>query len=300
MFYRARKWLNRRRFDAQVQDVFNTPPVPVVDAPWTFLSMLYDPDVAMYLLAMKSLYTRIGRGRIVALLDRKATDAVAPVLAHHFPGIEFRYVKDVDPSPCQEGGCWERFLSVVAETAERYTIQVDCDTLTVSDDVAELKACLEANRSFTLSAYGNPGVWTLARTAESGRANPSGHCTVEAERRFADYPGGESRRYIRGSAGFAGFARGGFSRDQVVEFHETMRGLMGDRWLEWGTEQVASNWAVANAPDPLVLPFPKYANFSTDLPWRESSFLHFIGSYRFDDNVYARLGQREIARLKRL
>ena len=68
-----------------------------------------------------------------------------------------------------------------------------------------------------------------------------------------------------------------------------------DTWRRWGTEQCGSNFAVANSPDPLVLPYPKYANFDPVSYWpatsnlneQNNAFLHFIGTYRYADNYYA-------------
>lgn len=73
-----------------------------------------------------------------------------------------------------------------------------------------------------------------------------------------------------------------------------MSALLGARWSEWGTEQVSSNYVVANSPDARVLPYPKYACFDLDMDPERSAFLHFIGTHRFERGVYAALANRVI------
>jgi len=121
---------------------------------------------------------------------------------------------------------------------------------------------------------------------------------MAVESRFDEYPNAANLRYVRGSAGFAGFARGGFELARLEEFHEIIKRWFPDRYKEWGTEQMASNFAVSNSPGGMVLPFPKYANFVPEDDTSTSNFLHFIGTYRFDQDVFANAGNRVIAALR--
>ena len=74
--------------------------------------------------------------------------------------------------------------------------------------------------------------------------------------------------------------------------------MLGARWREWGTEQCASNFAIANSPGSLVLPFPKYANFPQGTVHDEGTFLHFFGTHRFKLGYYAALARGVIAELR--
>src|SRR3546814_2103893 len=77
-------------------------------------------------------------------------------------------------------------------------------------------------------------------------------------------------RYVRGCAGFAGFARGGDARMLAETFSQEATRLLGaERWARWGSEQVASNMIVANDPNALLLPYDHYFNF-----WDERSEEH--------------------------
>lgn len=79
-----------------------------------------------------------------------------------------------------------------------------------------------------------------------------------------------------------------------------MLALLGERWYEWGTEQCASNFAVANSPDAVVLPFPAYASFGPEAIARagQTKFFHFIGTFRFHAGFFAQEGQKTIELLK--
>jgi hypothetical protein len=114
------------------------------------------------------------------------------------------------------------------------------------------------------------------------------HIQVVAEQSFSRLHDYQSLKYVRGCAGFAGFAMGSFSRERVEAFSQEMSGILGAKWREWGSEQVTSNVFVSNSPKSGVLPQPKYANFSPDVPYGQSAFLHFIGTHRFKRNVYVR------------
>ena len=77
-----------------------------------------------------------------------------------------------------------------------------------------------------------------------------------------------------------------------------MVALIGDKWQEWGSEQVSSNYLIANSPNSFVLPYPKYAFYWKDADLIDSAFLHFAGTYRFDNGLYKKLSRQVIEQLK--
>lgn len=96
---------------------------------------------------------------------------------------------------------------------------------------------------------------------------------------FDQYPNAKNLEYVQGSSGFAGFAKDRFTQAQIEDFDRNMRGMFGNRWLEWGTEQTASNFAIANSPGAIVLPYQKYANFGPEcyaVGLHNCVFLHFF------------------------
>ena len=85
-------------------------------------------------------------------------------------------------------------------------------------------------------------------------------------------------------------------RAKLLAFSAQMQALVGERWKTWGTEQVTSNYLVANAHGVKILPYAKYTtpNFSTG----ETAFLHFIGYTRFVNTQYERASQKVIQTLR--
>jgi hypothetical protein len=110
MFTRIRKKLNRDRFYRLTRGILDTPPMPVKDANWSIVSMVSNDDVQMYLLAMKSFYARMERGKLIVIVDRDMPNELRGVLQRHFPGIRFVILEDIDTGICQRGGTWERLV----------------------------------------------------------------------------------------------------------------------------------------------------------------------------------------------
>ncbi len=272
--------------------------MPVVTAPWTIVSMVGDDDVRMYLLAIKSLYARIGRGQVVAIIRRDAAPAMRGVLSKHLPGIEFVVLEDIDTGRCQRGGCWERLCYILDRSEREYVIQVDSDTLPLRHDVDEILACATSNRAFTMAGSEGWCLRTMRESALDAQKIKSDHICIVTERLFDRFPAPDTTWYVRGSAGLAGFAKAGFTRSALEEFHDILQPMLGERWKEWGTEQCGSNFAVANSPNPVVLECPLYRCYDPAHDPSNSKFLHFIGTARFTNGVYARAGRSNIAALK--
>lgn len=297
MLYRLRREFQTRRFNAAINEVFSTPPMPVVESTLTIVSMVATYDIPMYLLGMKSFYRRIGHGRLIAILARDTPASARTTLQRHFPGIAFETLEELNTGTCQRGGTWERLVYILDRAANEYIVQVDCDTLAVADDLQEVAECIGRNIPFAM-ADNNNRIQTLRETAERVKRWPPNYIGVIAEQMFERYPNCDALRYVRGSSGFAGFASGGFPRTRIEEFHHIMEELIGQtRWREWGTEQCASNFAIANSPGAIVLPFPDYTSFHPGGPRSGVKFFHFIGSHRFDEGFFAARGREEIRRL---
>lgn len=304
MFYRLRTARSKRRFDRLTHDILKTPPVRTVDANWSVISMVSNNDVQMYLLSMKSFYSRIGRGKVIAIIDRDMPLRLRDLLMEHIIGIQFVILEDIDPGRCQRGGTWERLVYLLKHAESEYAIQLDSDTLAFGPDLAEIVDCAENNRAFTLNQNDHK-IRTMREYAEDARSIDVKYIGIHIERNFDRFPDSTRLRYVRASSGLAGFAVGGFAVHKIEEFHEGMRSIVGDEmWCKWGTEQCASNFAVANSPDALVLPYPKYANFDpisvwTNSPNGDNDFLHFIGAYRYHDDYFATKGRTIIEELGR-
>jgi hypothetical protein len=296
MFYRLRDTWARARFGYACRSILDTPPIRTLSAPLTIVSQVSHADQMLYLLAIKSLYRRIGAGEVVVLDDGSLTDRDHALLHAHIRGLSIVPIASIDTGPCPRGGTWERLLYILDRSAERYLIQMDSDTLSLGRLTAVLDN-IHQNRAFTLGTAESRRITTLAEAAERAEGFSGSQINVAAEQAFRDLPDAATQRYIRGSSGFAGFARGGFTRRAVEGFSQAMAGLVGARWTEWGTEQVTSNYVVANSPDARILPYPAYACRWPDLAAERCEFIHFVGTHRFSDGLYARLGRHIIAEL---
>src|SRR3954462_3715370 len=95
MFYRFKTRLRRANFYKATSAILSTPPMPIVNAPWRIVSMVSNHDVQMYILALKSFYSRLGSGSVTAIVDRDMPPEARETLNFHFPGIEFTVLEDI-------------------------------------------------------------------------------------------------------------------------------------------------------------------------------------------------------------
>ncbi|WP_376087631.1 hypothetical protein ACE7GA_14620 [Roseomonas sp. CCTCC AB2023176] len=294
MLYRLRRTLHRVVFDAAVRGVLSTPPVRLRAAPLRVVTMLSSQDLRMYLVAIKSFYRFLPGGGVTVMDDGSLTPADHAALRHHVPGIEIMPLLSVNTGICPRGNCWERLLHILDLSRDGYVIQMDSDVLTVAP-VPEVVAAIESNTAFTLGSEAGTAVVSLDEAGARAATMHEGLTQVRAERLLPGLPADMGRRYIRGSAGFAGFARGGSSRAAAEAFSGAMAERMGQRWTEWGTEQVASNYLVANSRGGLVLPWPAYCCFYPGVDHDSAALLHFIGTWRYRSGVFVR-GARRVVR----
>jgi len=292
MFYRLVRGAGRLMFNAFARDILATRPLAMVPAPLVFLSQVCHRDVLPYLVAIKSLYRRIGEGEVVVIDDGSLDEVDKAGILWHLPLSSIMPLSAVDVGRCPRGGTWERLLAIVDRCAEAYVIQVDSDTVTAGD-IPEVVEAWRANRSFTLGT----DIGQRMRPVAEIETFPAESICCVAERALSRLPDADSLLYVHGSSGFAGFARGGCRRAAIEAFSDGMRALLGDRWDEWGSEQVASNVLVANTPDAIVLPYRRYACFEPWLDRNPRAFLHFYGTYRYRGGIYTAAARQAISAL---
>jgi hypothetical protein len=288
--------------------VLATPPVMPGSERVVILSMIGRAVLLPYLVAVKSLHARLGVGRIAILDDGTLRAEDRAVLARHLGDPVIRPIAEIGHGACPKGGCWERLLGLLDLTADDYVIQLDSDTVTLGD-VPEVAAAVAANRSFTLCGGADTethGIQTLpdfvADWYTGAAIDPAGPAHVQAaiEANWTRFPDAGAHRYARGSAGFAGFARGRFGRAAAERFSLAAEQVVGRaKWASWGSEQVASNFLIANDGDALLLPYAGYSNYWNEAPAPGTRFLHFVGTHRYSTGEYARRTRKAIAALSR-
>jgi hypothetical protein len=296
MLFKYRNKLARAVYNHACRGILATPPLSPKPGPLIFCSMMCERDLEMYLVAIKSVYTRIGEGNIYLINDGTLTPQSIGLLNHHLSAPTIVDIASIGTGPCPRGGTWERLLHILDLSANSYVIQVDSDIL-ARQDIAEVVQYYRENRSFTLGTSAGRDFKSLMEAAAFAKATPGDHVQMIAERSFERLKGAQTRRYVRGCSGFAGFARGAATRAEAEEFSTEMEAMHGKRWSEWGTEQVTSSYLIANCANSCVLPWPRYANFSRTIRVEDAVLLHYIGDSRFYRGQYVRDSRREIAAL---
>jgi hypothetical protein len=288
MFYNLRKKLSKAWFDCCCSGIKGTSPVLCdSSSELVVVSQLYHPDVVMYLLAAKSLARYLSVKEFV-IVDDGLSIKDKSILLNNFSSIRFIPRKSVSVGKCPVGACWERLLTLAELSQDSYVIQLDSDTLMLNDPV-EVRACIAEGRSFTLGTATGRHFVSLDEASHLAFTRDPEHVQILAERAFGEYPDREQLKYVRGCAGFSGFARKHLSTDAVQEFSVTMEKLLGkDAWCQWGSEQVASNFMVANAPHASVLPMERYPFWMPGVNIEGAALVHFLGTFRFSEGTYSR------------
>ncbi|MBA4306268.1 MAG: hypothetical protein C0429_05975 [Sphingopyxis sp.] len=296
-----------RRFGAwqhgrAVRSILDTPPITPLDDGVILFSMIGTAVLLPYLVAVKSLHAQLRRGRIMLLDDGTLTAADKALIDAHCGKPKILTFADIQTAPCPQGNCWERLLAILDLRRDHYVIQLDSDTVTLGP-VSEIAAAIEANRSFTLGGgvedvqHGFMTVPHMIRTIyPDGPIYPHIQSVIEASLR--DVPGAADLKYIRGCAGFAGFAKSADGRAMAERFAVDAGRVVGSRFCEWGSEQAASNFVVANDPDPIQLPYERYTNHWEEALPPDPAFIHYIGTYRYDRGSYVASTRRAIAMLQ--
>lgn len=291
------------------RSVLATPPITPTDDPVLIFSMIGTRVLLPYLVAVKSFHARLGIGRVAILDDGTLTADDRMVLAHHLANPSIFPIHAVETGVCPKGGCWERLLALLDRTPDDYIVQLDSDTVTIGD-IPEVVQAIAANRSFTLlgdALAENRGVLSLDDFMSAYHPGGSGidlagstHVQGSIEGHLDRYPEAGRHRYVRGCAGFAGFARGGLpSRASAELFSRRAEDIVGrQKWRCWGSEQVASNFLVANSEDPVLLPYSRYSNHWNEPLPPDSRFLHFVGTHRYSNSEYRRRTEQAIAALQ--
>ncbi len=289
--------VKRSRHCRIARGILNTPPIVPRDDGVILFSMIGTSVLLPYLVAVKSLHQRLGRGRVVILDDGTLDAQDHALLARHLGDPQVIAIASVDTGDCPRGGTWERLLTILDLRRDHYVIQVDSDTVSLGD-MGEVRAAIDAGRDFTLRGEASATLRDVAGHSGLDPRAPGLHVQDAAEAALGALRGMGPLRYVRGCSGFAGFAPGGPGRALATDFSRAMDAAIGRTgWARWGSEQVTSNFMVANGRDPLLLPYDRYLNhWDTPLP-HDPAFVHFIGTHRFRGNAYLRATRTAIAQL---
>ncbi|MCW5652276.1 hypothetical protein [Hydrogenophaga sp.] len=272
----------KKRYQQVASQVLQTPPLQPGSSPFMALSMVHQRDVVPYLVAIKSFYRVTRPQRIAIVCDPSIGDAERAIFKQHIPFAELRRAEEFQHPRIPKGGTWERLAAIASYSPETYVVQLDADTLTVAE-LPEVMDAVTQRQGFVIGEIPDQPLLTLAQTSHNARQRVHPHIQVLAEQNMAD-AGLSLPLYTRGCSGFTGFPSNPAMREQMFEFSEKMARVTQGRWAEWGTEQVTSNYLVANAARTRVLPCPKYSTPERDFD--AIAFFHFIGYVRFVNSLY--------------
>ena len=259
--------------------------------------MVHKRDVLSYLVAAKSFAQHANPRRIVVVCDPSVDQGDRKIFKHHIPHVELRNAAEFVDSQLPTGGCWERLLAISQYAKTDYVVQLDADTVTIRP-IPEINAAIQSQSGFVLGEAPNQRPMSVIETSKLAKNLPyeARHIQDIAESKMAEACGDPDAMYIRGCAGFTGFPPSTAMNDKIVAYSLAMQRLIAERWSTWGTEQVTSNYIVANANGTKILPFPKYC--TPDVGTNDTAFLHFIGYCRFVNMKYELTSKRVIQSLK--
>lgn len=294
--------MHRAWFDLRTRALLRTAPLTPNDPSLKLVSMVCHGESQMYLLAVKSFCKQLGRvPELIILNDGSLTEPDLQLMRAHIPSLRVFNIEEISTGRCPKRNCWERLLLICDLVQESYVVQIDCDTLT-SLPIAEVDDLIHQNRSFTLLGDRSwPEIEGMEAAHVRLRDSTSTQVQAVCERAFDKLPEKTTLKYLRGNAGFTGFARGSLSRPQIEWFSDKMREIAEGHWDEWGSEQLTSNLLIANTPEAAPLPAPRYVSYwnHPEIDYEKSAFVHFIGPFRFANGLYLRLAQRVIRSLPR-
>ena len=265
--------------------VLGTPPVQPGNLPFTVLSMVHKRDVVSYLVALKSFARQCNPQRVVIVCDPSIDDEDRKTFRQHVPHAELIAAADSTHPDIPRGGCWERLYAITNIVHETYVVQLDADTVTAKP-ICDVATAIETASGFVLGEEPDQTLLGLDVTCQNAQARLISHPHIQTYSEVAIAHVGlpDDALYVRGCAGFTGFPRQTGMKEKLLDFSGKMADKLPSRWANWGTEQVASNYLVANSANTQVLPFPKYG--TPDVDDGNSSFVHFIGSMRFINSKY--------------
>lgn len=301
MFYQLKDQLNRLNFALECNNIYKTPPIAAkTDAPIAVLTQLQHKDVLLFFIAIKSFAQKINLNKVIIINDGSLTSSDIDNINKHIPIAIIRSAKEFEEDHCPKGACWERLLAIAHFTKDYYVIQLDSDTLTLSE-IPEITKNIESSTGFVIGTWDNQEIEPMSvcakRVLSNVKITSESHVQMTAEASFLNLNKLDELFYVRGCAGFSGFPKNSIDKQFIIDFSQSMENLIGQKWHQWGSEQVMSNVVIANLERRMVLPHPKYCDCTKIKP-EVTSFIHFIGECRFKSSTYSTLSKKVLIDLK--
>lgn len=294
--------LSLRHFDRSCRPIDKAPAITVGDTNFAVVSMLRHIDVSQYLLAIRTFVAHAPLPAEIHIInDDSLSEEDLARLKMHIPHVQIVHISQIDTGECPNGGTWERLKYIIDLSQRIYAIQMDADIFSLQslDSVAE---AIEQNRPFLLGTHmaGNDSgrkILSLSEASDFADQYDHKHVQNQVEKLLRNLTLPE-QKYIRACSGFAGFAKQSVEWQTARNFSNQMEKLLTSdfcSWTSWGTEQITSNFVLANAPDVLVLTVPEYINHDGNPLGDEVRLIHFLGFARFENDAYRSFAVKFIA-----
>lgn len=294
---RAHRYYRITSYRVAAAKILKTVPLQHGTVPVCVLSMVQQRDVRAYLVAIKSFAQFICREPIVVVCDPSMTQQDRQVLRTHIPHVELRDAAEFLHAGIPVGGTWERLHAISHYAQTCYVVQLEADTITLRHP-SVVNECIVQGTAFVIGEEQQQAVMSLAATPTRSHHQHPNHrhvqCVFEAKMAMSTLPA--ASYYVRGCSGFTGFPQSSTMQAGLLVFAKALFDAIGERWSDWGTEQVASNYLVANLTGLSILSYPDYG-----VPIAmaiEPTFVHFIGSQRYGTTQYADATAMTIRKLR--
>ncbi|MDC0610186.1 hypothetical protein OAP63_05590 [Vibrio sp.] len=294
---------NKYLCSKQLDKIYSTPPIkyqPSEDV--IVFSMIGKQHIAPYLVAIKSFLTWFNHISVHLLNDGSLDKDDISLITSHVPGIHISHISDIDTGKMPKGGCWERLIKLVSLLEHNYVVQLDSD-IVVGGPLVEVYEHIQNQHSFTIGNPRWPQPAPVEYIADVAKKWDSNHVQTLAEIAMPSIPMLQNEKFCitRGCAGFCGLPKGSISIEFLETFSLQMEDAIGnDKWHEWGSEQVASNFLVSKSNGAHILSWPKYQNYShpqSNEPVNSACVVHFMGTNRYDQGAYKQMAEKTISAL---
>jgi len=294
VFYNLRKKLNRYFFNVQTNLIREKTCVNVDDTSnFLLVTQLCDPDINMYLLAVSSFCQYLTPRSIIVVSDN-LSEKNHELLHRCIKGLKIIPIDELQLHRLPKGGTWERLICILKNIEHSYVVQMDADILTLRRP-DEIIAAIKDNKSFTITSKLGFDKMSFVNASYLVWERTSLHVQNEAEKAFKRCHNAENRLYVRGCSGLTGFARQSSSIKTLTDFSCEIEQKIGkEKWLEWGSEQVASNYIIANSENSRILPYQYYPFYEPAIDESKVKLFHFIGTHRFKKGRYLVMAKQHI------
>lgn len=262
------------------EDVLKTPALIPQQDGLVLFCMMGTATLHRGLLAIKSLWAQLQRGRVAILDDGTLTGRDRALLALHCGDPEILDLAGVDGAGFPQNHIWARLLSVLDHRHGEYWVQLDGNII-ITGPVPEVEAAILSNRSFILPAHGCTAhapapLGKVARASDSDAPPPAGTARTTLEACLHQIGHDMGWRYIAGCSAFAGFAAGGAGRPLAAAFLAEMTQFADhDALASNAAEQVLSGFLIANDPAPVILPAERYCHYQGSALPENTALVHF-------------------------